>query len=140
MKINIRPSDCKFRVDEKNRKVVCVLEATENILRDYLDAETEVRDFFFGWHEELRLPNRFVGIATCAEGDTWDEAFGRRLAFLKAKRAFYKTMFSHANQYFDYLYKVIERAMDTMNLLGEKVTRNVNHEEQYVENYLDGTH
>ena len=138
MKINITPEDCKFHVDEKNRKVVCILEGTEYLLREYIDDETEVGNFF-GWHESQRLPNRFVGIATCAEGDKWDEAFGRRLAFLRAKRSFYKTMFAHGTQYFDHLYKTIERAMDTINALGAKVTRNVNHEEEYVDKYLNGT-
>ena len=37
MKINIRPKDCRFIVDQEKRKVICIIDNTENKLFDFID-------------------------------------------------------------------------------------------------------
>ena len=140
MKVNIRPEMCKFYVNREKRKVVCVLEGTEQMASDFMCDQGLNTDFMFkDWSGDLCLPNRFVGIATCAEGDTWDEEFGKQLAFHKMKVAFYTAFSNHATQYFNNIYQAIDEVIRNVNNFGDKVNANLTRSEERIEEYLKGT-
>ena len=130
MKDYIREENCKFIVNKDARKVVCIFEGGDNI-EDYL--ESKVSGTYLYWDVNLNLANRYVGIATCAENDEWDEKIGRRIAFYKMKKKFYNALFRRVNKVIDACDNELARIADSFNLLGAKVQRFVDHETKYIE-------
>lgn len=73
-----------FKVDEKNRVVVCIITASfdvESRLMKYGFIDEDVEWKYFNGNTK---PCRYVGIARCAEGDEWNPAFGKKLAEYRA--------------------------------------------------------
>ena len=135
MKISIRPEDCKFHIDEENRKVVCIIENTQWKLNQFLD---DNNDAYLYWRAfDVQMPNRFIGIATCTPEDEWNEAFGRRLAYIRAKRSFYNEFFNAANKYINNIDSHLNKLIDSLNAFGKKISINYNKDERYVKTYLD---
>jgi hypothetical protein len=64
------------------------------------------------WYESLCMPYSFMGKATCAEEDEWNEELGRKIAFSRAKDKCYKSFFKRANRFV--------QAID--NRLGDMIT------------------
>ena len=137
MKYGIRPENCKFIVNENKRKVVCVLEDTEKNLEEFLRCEACVEDLHNPfWYNETTLPNRFVGIATCSPEDEWNEEIGRRLAFARVKRAYYKSYFKHANDYIRRLDNELDRMVEIFNAHSDRVTASLAREHDRIEKAL----
>lgn len=67
--------------------------------------------------------------ATCAVEDKFDEAFGRRLAYAKAKRRLYEK--------FVKFYGEMLKAFETLNEDSAKVNRMFNREDEYVKKLLN---
>lgn len=135
MRINIKPENCKFHIDEKNRKVVCVLEDTEWKFENFL--EDNDNGHLFNWYpKDVKIPNRFIGIASCSAEDPWDEKFGRRLAFTRAKRAFYKAFFAAADSYIDQINNKFNNLIEDLNAFGERISLNLDKDSKYIDEYL----
>ena len=130
MKINIRPKDCKFIVDQEKRKVVCIIDNTENKLFYFID-------YFGPWSnrkcplefgrtvtEKLKMPRRFTGIATCAPNDEWNEEIGRAIAYGKAKYKFNVSLFKRGNYLVNYMDEYIAKLARQFDEYGERVSRN----------------
>ena len=128
---------CKFHVNREKRKVVCILEQTEDMLNEFFETEP-IGELVYAYHKSKTLPNRFIGIATCSAEDTWDEDFGKRLAFQRMKKTFYTSFFSHASQFFNQIDKAMNETIEHLNNYGAKVSANITRGEKHINEYLDG--
>ena len=99
MNLNIKASDCKFYVNKENRTVTCVIEDTKHLLEEFLNYNLWVTPKVADKMKYLYLPNKFVGIARCMPEDEWDEEFGRKLAYTKARKKLHTVFFKKANDY-----------------------------------------
>lgn len=133
-KFNVRPEDCRYIVNKDKRKIICLIENTENMFTAFannnFDIPYDCMDS--SWHNtapkhlhaKLRMPKRFWGVATCAEEDEWDEEKGRLLAFTKAKNKLNNSFFKRAQLYVDTFDKSLNDAILILNNLGNKLTEN----------------
>ena len=133
-KINIRPQDCKFFVYEEKRKVVCLIDGTEwrllNFLRNYT---TNV----YADDDDVALSRSYVGVATCAPEDEWNEEFGKRLAFHKAKMKFDESFFKHAQRVVNRYDTEIGRIISGINKYGEQASGHAEKRDKKITNFLE---
>ena len=131
MKVNIRPKDCQFIVNEQERKVICILEGTRSLVMNFVDMN------FFGLsakeYNELKMPNRFTGIATCSAGDEWDEEVGKAIAFGKLKYKVNTSLFKRGNKLVEMLDKKLNRIIEQFDTYGEKINANEEKRRKWVE-------
>ena len=75
-----------YIVNKDKRTVACVLSGCEDVAKHrvlkYL--RTENCDMFC--YDPLYIDNEFVGVAKCAPEDVFDEEYGKRLAFARARQ------------------------------------------------------
>ena len=127
MGIKIHRRDCKFIVKPEDRMVVCIIEGDHiaNMLLDYIDEisgdSIEVWPVGRKMRGQLTLPRSFVGKAVCAEGDTWNEELGRKLAYSRAKNKLYTSFFKRANTFVNELDYKISRMITGLNNFGAKL-------------------
>lgn len=133
-KFNVRPEDCRYIVNEDKRKVICLIENTENMFIAFANNNLEipcdcyntvwtpVKNSSKHFYRKLRMPKRFWGIATCAENDEWDVEKGKLLAFSKAKDKLNTSFFKRANFYINTLDRSLNRATTLLNNFGNKLT------------------
>lgn len=133
MKINIKPDVCRYIVNKDQRKVVCIIDNTSNLVRQ-----------FIGWPFSLRMPipsrvmdkitmpNRFVGIATCAPEDEWDEEVGKALAFSRAKYKLNVSFFKRANYMMNEIDNELSEMLDSFNSYGERLEKNQEKRRQWL--------
>jgi len=138
MKINVKWSDCKFYVDEANRKVVCVIPNTKNLIMQYLNRLEAADAFFFDWRisEKLKLPLSFSGIATCREGETFDVETGKLIAYNKAKKKLNTSFFKRANFMVNYFDDRLNMLMEELNRYGMRLSLNTDRRENKIDKLL----
>lgn len=70
----------RYYIDEKNGVVVCIIENTTYDAIDYIQKRNGYDNIYLG--QEFHLKDSYKGIARCnlAEGDTFDEEYGKELA------------------------------------------------------------
>ena len=112
--------EVKYIVNQEKRKIVCVI--TEDPYK--LDLILDNVIYYFAPVDYRRIKKTYVGIATCAAEDEWNEEFGRKLAFDRAKTKLDRTIFSAAQKTINYLDKQIDRMMENVNAYGDKLTNN----------------
>ena len=139
MKLNIKQSDCRFYVNEDCGKVVCVIPNTRNLVIDFVEDFVDPRVIYYGDKIEalIEMPPSFTGIATCAEGDVFNEEIGKLIAFNKAKRKLNLSFFTRANILVDYLDSHLNKMMDSFNELGEALVANEKRREAKIEEVLN---
>ena len=148
MKLTVTMEDATFYVQEDKGKVVCVIPNTQGMARRFLennskispecDYNYELQNYDRGskLYKELKMPNRFVGIASCAEGDTFDENLGRTIAFHKAKDKLYKSMFKKFNMFVNEIDSYIDELTTVINSFGAKLSENSARREKYIQAML----
>lgn len=137
MDINVKQADCKYFVDEKNRKVVCVIEDTSMLFFRYIDDfKLDLRASEKFW-KTLIMPHRFVGIATCNENDTFDVETGKLIAFNKAKIKLTTSMFKRAQHYISRVDEVFTEIVENFNDFGERLSNNTDRREERIRALLD---
>lgn len=139
MKDYMREPECKFYVNEDKRKVVCVYDVEENLFgacyadSKYLNIDLEnINDII---RDEMPTKH-FVGVATCSPEDEWNEAIGRRIAFLKVREKYYRSYFKTANRIIDRIDEEIADIACAINDLGERVEDSVYREKERIEQVL----
>ncbi len=132
-KNGIKMSDCKFYVNEDERTVVCVIESTRNMVRDFIYDNFQFKDInmfasiegFWGdgrfGEKVLTMPNSFIGKAVCAAEDEWDEELGKKIAFARAKDKCYKSFFKRANTFVQAVDRRLGDMISAFNDLGLKL-------------------
>ena len=123
----IKMSDCKFYVDEAARTVVCVIPNTKMMVQDFIHDHFNWNDlsmyYAVCWalDEKIEMPYSFMGKATCAPEDKWDEETGRMLAFSRAKDKCYKSFFKRANKCVQTVDKRLNDMIEAFNNFGMKL-------------------
>lgn len=131
MKDFVREENCTFYVNEAARKIVCVY---------YLEAFSTEYWYFTPFtipDEIVKIPQKFVGIATCSPQDKWDEKLGRRIAFLKTRKKYYNSFFKAANRAINYCDNELARITDEFNAFGTKIDRSIINEEKRLQGLIN---
>ena len=122
MRIKITPEDerCQYIVDKEKRKVVCVIHDTRRLLYDFIydydDCLGDTINFYV-----MIMPNQFSGVATCAEGDEWNEELGRKIAFNKAKEKLNNAFFKRAKTYVNEVDNEFNQLIGVINNYGVRL-------------------
>lgn len=136
MEINIKMEDCKFFVDEEKRTVVCVIENTENLVRDFFNIDYAIWDDFPGRsitfvpkgkiYGKMKMPARFTGKAVCSVDDEWNEEAGRLIAFDRAKYKLATSFFKRAQEYVTEIDVAFNELVSSVNEYGERIDNGAN--------------
>lgn len=132
-RINIRPEDARFYVNKEKRKITCIINVSDHFVYDFLWGFDEMDGFGGFAHEVYNTNTVFVGIATCAEGDTWNEELGKRIAFSRAKLKLFRDFFKNINKFFNVIDKNLNSLEKKCNALGEIWAHNLD----YIQNEID---
>jgi hypothetical protein len=146
MRFNITTDNAKFFVDKEKKTVVCVIENTKKLFCDFVNTNfrisTDCDEIYNCVHgingcdsildEKMLMPNKFVGIAKCSENDEWNEDIGCTIAFSRAKNNLINSFFKRAQTYVNYIDKWLNEAVNTFNMLGEKLEVNKTKRNEYI--------
>lgn len=72
-------NNVKYYVNKEKRTVACVITGCEWAAYNRVWRYVRLEDSAF------KIADEYTGIAKCAPDDEWDEAFGKRLAFARAR-------------------------------------------------------
>ena len=133
MKINLTKEDAHFIVNEERGVVICIFEDTSNLFLHYAENNLRIATdcdsscgtlFNSALWPKLKMPNYFVGIATCNPEDKFSIETGKLIAFSKAKDKIHKSFFKRANTYVNTIDNWLNQAIDSINHYGEKIEIN----------------
>lgn len=132
MKINITKDKAQFIVNEDARKVVCIIDHTSHLFLHYAEKNLKILpdcDALWGGngsrlYPKLKMPNKFVGIASCNPEDEFSVETGKLIAFTRAKDKIQNSFFKRANLYINTIDDWLNQAMDAINSYGEKLEIN----------------
>ena len=134
MKINITKDKAQFIVNEDARKVVCIIDHTSHLFLEYANKNLKIRpdcDNGMIWdikhsrlYPKLKMPNKFVGIASCNPEDEFSVETGKLIAFTRAKDKIQNSFFKRANLYINTIDSWLNQAMDSINNYGKKLEIN----------------
>ena len=131
MKINIRKNMARFIVNEEKRKVICILEDTEDLFLVFaeqnlpLSPVCDTLDMTDSkLYKHLLMPKRFVGIATCDPEDEFSVETGKLIAFSNAKDNLLNSFFKRADFYVNTIDTWLNKAVENINSYGAKITKN----------------
>ena len=141
MEINIKMDKCRFFVDEEKRTVICVIEDTHNLVRNFFDLnylwdENNVDSVRFEPYGKLNkfmfLPDRFVGKAVCAPEDEWNEEVGRLIAFDRAKKKLATSFFKRAQEYVTKIDIAFNDMITRVNEYGARLERGMERRHEHI--------
>lgn len=145
MKFNVRPTDCKFVVNEEKKTVVCIYEGCQYTFIDFVEANCRFQPFYCVrngqepldlLYQKCFMPNRFIGVAKCGENDEWDEKTGRLIAFSRMKDNLNRSFFKRANTFFNTMDKWLDDAAALVNEIGEKLEVNQERRHKHIEDLI----
>lgn len=136
MRIDVQAKECKFIVKEKERKVICIIENSAydviHFIRKYIWwVDDDIID-----KEKLTMPHTFVGVASCAKEDKWDESIGKKIAYYKAKYKYVISFFKHANALVNRIDEETAKIERAFNNYGLKMDKNMAKLEASLKDYL----
>lgn len=143
-KFNIRPEDCEYIVKEDERKVICILNDTKHLFTKFtaynlplpLDGVWNSGRPLSKLYNQLLMPTRFIGVATCSLNDEWDEDTGKLVAFSRCKDKVNKSFFKRANLLINTYDQWLDDAETTLNELGYKLSVNTERRHEYIKSLL----
>ena len=129
MKHSIRKEDVTYVVRPEQKKVIAYIEGTQWMFTDFVNENYPSAPIF--WCDEpledkLKMPNKFIGVATCGPDDVWDENVGRLIAFDRMKDNLNKSFFKRANTFVAEMEKRLDIFCERVNGFGEKLEHNMN--------------
>lgn len=130
----ITMDDVEFIVKEDERKVICIISETQYLVTEFLERKSKIEPLY-DWNifNRLEMPNKFVGVATCSEEDEWSEEAGKFIAFHKAIGKLNRSMFKRFNLYIQTVDSWISDAMQEINKLGYKLSKDTEHREKHIQ-------
>lgn len=135
-KINM--NTVKFIVKPEARKVICLIEDCRN---DFLDFvwESPLRHMLYRWDlkDNLLMSDTYTGIATCMEGDEWNEEIGKRIALNKAERKWGTAFFKKANTLTSKIYDNFVEGCDMIDAFGARLGDKLDRCEKKVAEYFE---
>ena len=80
-------SDVSFRIDEKNKVVVCKITNCEDLAISRIDKYSYCGYIYNSIYDRVsyEIPNTFTGVARCNPYDKFDVEYGKKLALTRAK-------------------------------------------------------
>lgn len=140
-KFNIHPKDCRYIINEDKRKIICIIDDTENLFINFADKNFKIpyycTDDYFNkeksMYSKLLMPKRFWGIATCDENDIWNEEIGKKLAFSKAKDKLNNSFVKRANLYVNTFDRYLDHAVEILNNVCGKLNTSTDHRHNKLE-------
>ena len=133
MKINITKDKARFIVNEDARKVVCIIDRTSDLFLDYADQNLKIVPYCdnIWWggnssrlYHKLKMPNKFIGIASCNPEDEFSVETGKLIAFSRAKDKIHNSFFKRANTYVNTIDGWLTDAVESINSYGAKIELN----------------
>lgn len=134
MKINVKPTseNVRFVVKPERRKVVCIISNAKNYLEDFIDLWKNGWSAPWKVEDNLRMPDRFVGVATCDENDEWNEEIGKAIAFSRAKYKLHNSFFKRANTFVNECDRALAKLITSLNDYGEHLSMNADKREKWI--------
>ena len=132
MKINITKDKARFIVNKDVRKVVCIIDRTSDLFLDYVDQNLKIIPYCDNiWdadrsrlYPKLKMPNKFIGIASCNSDDEFSVETGKLIAFSRAKDKIHNSFFKRANTYVNTIDGWLADAVESINNYGTKIELN----------------
>lgn len=131
--------DAKFIYQPEKKKVICVLEDTQRDCTKFFlnefDHGEDIWTVFYSGHyaKDLLMPNRFVGIATCADEDEYDEQTGRLLAYQRARLKYDTSFIKTSQRFLDKRDEELNNIFEKINRFGEVMGNNMAHREELLQ-------
>ena len=139
MKHSIRKEDVTYVVRPEQKKVIAYIEGTQWMFTDFVN-ENYPGAYVFWCNEslegKLKMPNKFIGVATCGPDDVWDENVGRLIAFDRMKDNLNKSFFKRANTFVAEMEKRLDIFCDRVNAYGMKLETNMNRRKEIINKVL----
>ena len=139
MKHNIRKEDVIYVVQPEQKKVIAYIEDTEWMFFKFVNENyPSTRNCWCdsSLAAKLKMPNKFVGVATCGPDDVWDENVGRLIAFDRMKDNLNKSFFKRANTFVAEMEKRLDIFCDRVNAYGMKLETNMNRRKEIISKIL----
>ena len=139
MKHSIRKEDVTYVVRPEQKKVIAYIEGTQWMFTDFVNENYPSAPIFWcdePLEEKLKMPNKFVGVATCGPDDVWDENVGRLIAFDRMKDNLNKSFFKRANTFVAEMEKRLDIFCDRVNAYGMKLETNMNRRKEIINKIL----
>ena len=105
-------NNVKYYVNRDKRTVVCVLSGCSWNAYNRIAKYVRNYNYFIDPIGGFRIKDEYIGIAKCSPEDTWDEDYGRRLAFARARK-----------KRDDAINDQISRALDTLRGAVDKLSK-----------------
>ena len=139
MKHSIRKEDVTYVVRPEQKKVIAYIEGTQWMFCEFV--RENYPNYEFHWcddplEDKLKMPARFVGIATCGPDDVWDENVGRLIAFDRMKDNLNKSFFKRANTFVAEMEKRLDIFCERTNAYGMKLETNMNRRKEIINKIL----
>lgn len=140
MKINITKDKARFIVNEDARKIVCIIDHTSHLFLHYAEKNLKITpdcDSVWGGessrlYPKLKMPNKFIGIASCNPEDEFSIETGKLIAFSRAKDKIHNSFFKRANTYINTLDDWLNQAAESINRYGDKIGINTERRHQKI--------
>lgn len=139
MKHSIRKEDVTYVVRPEQKKVIAYIEGTQWMFTDFVNENYPSAPIFWcdePLEEKLKMPNKFLGVATCGPDDVWDENVGRLIAFDRMKDNLNKSFFKRANTFVAEMEKRLDIFCDRVNGYGVKLETNMNRRKEIIKKIL----
>ncbi len=104
--------DIRYIVNKNRRAVVCIITGCKYLASYRL--YKYIPDWSKRYSDDCCIPDKYVGVAKCAPEDTWDEEFGKKLAFFKARKKRNRAI----NKAIEKQIKEIEKQVNNLKTLG----------------------
>lgn len=105
-------NNVKYYVNRDKRTVVCVLSGCRWNATYRIEKYVRNSNSFVNPYGAFRIEDEYVGIAKCSPEDTWDEDYGQRLAFARARK-----------KRDDAINDQVSRALDILRGAADKLSR-----------------
>lgn len=139
MKHSIRKEDVTYVVRPEQKKVIAYIEGTEWMFFKFVNENyPSTRNCWCdsSLAAKLKMPNKFIGVATCGPDDVWDENVGRLIAFDRMKDNLNKSFFKRANTFVAEMEKRLDIFCDRVNAYGMKLETNMNRRKEIISKIL----
>lgn len=139
MKISVSQNDCNYIVDKENRRIICLYRPPRNIVYTYLSVTCPyVHMLLTGkLYDQMALKSYYRGIAVCAEGDEWDEDFGKLVAFNKVREKYYNAVWRRVNHFFNWLDDSVNESARQFDYMGDKWNKSIDMTEKLIKAHFE---
>lgn len=126
----------KYVVLPEMRMVKCFLTDTQNIANDTLLDVDENMATSEVYHPRYKMPNQYLGVAHCNPNDEWNPELGKQIAYNKARAKLDRSLFKRLQLYVDRCDKHYNDVVNSINVLGRRLSQSHDHRTERIETAL----